>query len=508
MATSPRRTGGRTLIDHDPDRLVWVLSARESSDRREQVGNQLTDLREFVGGIGGRIDREVPENAVSSYKKKRVRLPDGTFGYRVVRPEWEAILTALRRGECNALAVSDIDRATRDPRLLEDLIELVEHYGVYVVSRSGNIDLTTDAGISAARDLVNQRNQESRNTSRRVEDGQRHAALEGKNHGGPHRPFGWRKDRVRVNKREMAHIRRELPRIRAGVKPLTLAKEWNARGIVSVTGTEWRQGTIRNMFINPRMCGMRTYRGEIMRDADGNPVRGVWEPILTDEEHADIVAAWTRSDDSAPSRVTATGSGYRTSHLLSPFVRCGKCNARMVGATRRDRSGVLVEIYRCPAKGAGGCGGISRVAEPIHAYIKALVITDHQRIEFRRTEDLPEWPKARELKELQDRIEESTQRYETGAYTAERYFPSLARMEATEAGLKREERKYLARRESTRAVVANLEDEWDREDFTIEQKQAAIAKTLTAVVILPAGKGSRFGPSQIRPVFREEHAAG
>jgi site-specific DNA recombinase len=144
---------------------------------------------------------EIPENAVSAFKRKRVQLPDGTYGFRVVRPEWEKILTALRRGECNALMVPDLYRATRDPRTLEDLIDAVELYGLYVASRTGNIDLTTDAGISAARDLVNQRNQESRNTSRHVTDGLRHSAMKGRNHGGSKRPYGWRKDRIHLNKR-------------------------------------------------------------------------------------------------------------------------------------------------------------------------------------------------------------------------------------------------------------------------------------------------------------------
>src|SRR6266540_6155226 len=177
---SPRRERGRTLIERAPDQLVWALSARESRvpsgrgiEDPGQVDHQLSDLREFVRGIGGRIEREVPEPNVSSFKRKRVQLPDGTFGYRVVRPDWEAILTALRRGECNALAVVDIHRATRDPRILDDSIDVVEFYGVYVVSMTGNIDLSTDAGIDSARSLVNQRNAESRNTSRRVADGKR-----------------------------------------------------------------------------------------------------------------------------------------------------------------------------------------------------------------------------------------------------------------------------------------------------------------------------------------------
>lgn len=262
MATSsPRRVRGRLLIDRDPDQLVWILLARESSDRERQVGHQLVDLREFVARCGRRVACEVPENDVSAFKRRHVRLPDGTYGYRVVRPEWDKILTALRRGECNALAVSDIDRAMRDPRTLEDLIDVVELYGVYVASMSGNIDLTTDAGISAARTLVNQRNQESRNTSRRVMDGQRHAALGGGNHGGPTRPFGWQKNRIRINKREAAHIRREVPRIIAGVSPLRVAREWNERGIPTVTGATWLASTVRNIFTGPRICGWKVYQG-------------------------------------------------------------------------------------------------------------------------------------------------------------------------------------------------------------------------------------------------------
>src|SRR5262249_551818 len=156
----------------------------------------------------------------------------------------------------NALAVPDIDRSMRDPRTLEDLIDAVEYYGVYVAGMTGNIDLTTDAGISAARTLVNQRNQEARNTARRGRGGPWAAAVEGKNDGGPLRPFGWRKDRMSVSKREKNHIRRELPRIAAGVKSLTLAREWNERGIPTVTGVQWRAATIEKMYLRPRMCGL------------------------------------------------------------------------------------------------------------------------------------------------------------------------------------------------------------------------------------------------------------
>ena len=42
MSTStPRRTGGRTLIDLDPGQLKWILLARESTLRERQLDHQL-----------------------------------------------------------------------------------------------------------------------------------------------------------------------------------------------------------------------------------------------------------------------------------------------------------------------------------------------------------------------------------------------------------------------------------------------------------------------------------
>ena len=479
------------------------MLARESTLRDRQLDNQLTDLRASVASIGGTVDREIPENAVSAFKRKRVQLPDGTYGFRVVRPEWEKILTALRRGECNALMVPDIDRATRDPRTLEDLIDAVELYGLYVASLTGNIDLTTDAGISAARGLVNQRNQESRNTSRRVIGGQRHAAMKGGNHGGYRRPYGWRKDRIQISKREAANIRREIPRILAGVRPITLAREWNERGIPTVMGSKWQAATIKNIFTGPRIAGYVVYQGEILYGPDGKKVRGQWESILTEEEYEAVTAKW-KPDRPVPSRLGAIGKGHGTAYVLSPFVRCGKCNTKMHGGRRNDKNGgPPVEFYRCPAKGQGGCGGVSRLAAPVEAYIKALVIAEQQKIQFRKLDDVPPWPKAGELDDLQARIEESTRRYETGTYTAERYFSSLARMEEREAELKRERRRYEGRQQTRRHAIVNLAEEWDKPDFTMEQKQAAIAETLTAVIIKPVGRNRKFRPDHIVPVFRE-----
>ena len=119
----PRRAGGRTELDVEPATLNWLLYARESEDQEgdaEQVTNQIADLRSFVGQIGGTIGSEYVENDTSAFRKARVPLPDGTYGFRVVRPVWDRAMAELRRGNYNALALLNIDRGMRDPRDLED----------------------------------------------------------------------------------------------------------------------------------------------------------------------------------------------------------------------------------------------------------------------------------------------------------------------------------------------------------------------------------------------------
>jgi site-specific DNA recombinase len=67
-------------------------------------------------------------------------------------------------------------------------------------------------------------------------------------------------------------------------------------------------------------------------------------------------------------------------------------------------------------------------------------------------------------------------------------------MEAAEADLKRQKRRYEGHQQTRNSVLADLVEEWEKPDFTMEQKQAATARILAAVIIKPAGMGQRFPP--------------
>jgi hypothetical protein len=178
----------------------------------------------------------------------------------------------------------------------------------------------------------------------------------------------------------------------------------------------------------------------------------------------------------------------------------------MTGASRKDpRTGARIVLYKCPQKGLGGCGRVSRTAAPIDELITTLVLMEQSQVALRKLEDLPPWDGETDLKTVLAHIKETTEAYEAGMISGGRYFPLLARFEAKEATLRTAKRRHEAKRQARQDSAANLGVEWNRPEFTLEQKQAAIAQSLTAVIIYPAPHpGAKFTPDQITPVWRHD----
>ena len=206
----------------------FPMTGRDIRGRDEQA----KDCRTYVEKRGGTYVYTYEEPDTSAYKRKRVRLPDGRLGYRVIRPIFEAALEDLKRGTApngrriDGLIVYDIDRLTRDNRHLEDAIEVVQHFRRPIVDITGTLDLLTDNGRTVARIVVATANKQSADTSRRV--ARKHRAMQqaGIPTGGQ-RPFGWRKDKRTVNEPEAEAIRYAVRRILAGAPARAVVAEWN-----------------------------------------------------------------------------------------------------------------------------------------------------------------------------------------------------------------------------------------------------------------------------------------
>jgi DNA invertase Pin-like site-specific DNA recombinase len=101
------------------------------------------------------------------------------------------LLEAIRAGEVSRIVVYHVDRLYRQPRELEELIDLAERGRVEVVSVvSGEIDLRTSDGRFVARLLVSVAAKESDDKSRRIRRQKQQVREQGRWPGG-RRAFGW-----------------------------------------------------------------------------------------------------------------------------------------------------------------------------------------------------------------------------------------------------------------------------------------------------------------------------
>jgi DNA invertase Pin-like site-specific DNA recombinase len=103
------------------------------------VARQEETCRELAARLGWDVGRVYVDNDISAYRRKR-------------RPQYTEMLGAIKRGEVDGLIAWHNDRLHRNPRELEDFIDLVEAAGIPVQTVSaGEYDLTTASGRMTAR---------------------------------------------------------------------------------------------------------------------------------------------------------------------------------------------------------------------------------------------------------------------------------------------------------------------------------------------------------------------
>ncbi len=168
--------------------------------------------------------------------------------------------------------------------------------------------------------------------------------------------------RETLGDRSPADLVRDLAaRVLAGESMRRVAMDWNAAGYLSPTGSDWSSTTLSRMLRNPLLAGYAVSRGEVVTDADGQPVR-FHKPLLADDTWADLCAlvagrpAHPRSGVDAP---------------LRGLLRCGRCGGAMARTARGSRGS-----YRCARRSGGGnCAGNTITAPQTEAYITEAVLS-------------------------------------------------------------------------------------------------------------------------------------
>jgi site-specific DNA recombinase len=320
---------------------IYVRISRDSAGEGLGVKRQRTDCEALVKKLGWTVADVYEDNDVSATKRKP-------------RPAYLRMMRDVENGRVQAVVVWDVDRLTRTPRELEDVIDHADRIGLQLASVGGDIDLATEQGRMMARMKGTVARYEIEQSRRRLKAKHKELAASGA-HIGP-RPFGWdfvgtKADRrLVINPAEAAVIRECVQRVLAGEGLWKITNDLNDRGILTSTGRPWVTQVLRRMLLRWRNCGVRTHEG---REA----APGQWEAIIDRPTHERVVALLTD-----PAR-RSNNRGTEAKYLLTSVAYCGECGGYVVGTSeftyqlKNGKTRVYPRAYKCPR---AGCQKVQR----------------------------------------------------------------------------------------------------------------------------------------------------
>jgi site-specific DNA recombinase len=458
------------------------IYARISSDREADglgVARQREDCERLAECKGWKVVERYVDDDVSAWSGKR-------------RPEYARCLDDLRTGTIAGLLVYDLDRLHRQPRELEEFIDLCQQLRLSnVASVSGDIDLTTADGQFQARILGAVAKKESDDKSRRIRRKHEELALNGKVSGGGSRPFGYDDDRKTIRPAEAAIVRECARRFLAGESIRSLCSDLNARRIPAASGGEWSPQSLRRMLGSARIAGQREHKREIVAEA-------VWPGIISKTDSARI-----RGRLADPERRT-NKSARR--YLLVRLLKCGLCGEYLVS---RPRSGGERRYVCAAGSGLSGCGHTYITADPIEAFVVDAILhrLDSAELADALAGRLASEPDAERWQQEADQAQAQL------AELAEEYGQRRITMPEWRAARDPIEKRLSAARKQlgkvSRSTVldgylgnpAALREQWEALDLT--RQHAIVEAVLDHVVVAPARRGyNRFDESRLRPLWR------
>lgn len=477
---------------HKVSAAIYVRISRDAREEGLGVARQRADCEALAARLGWNVAKVYEDNDVSASKGKP-------------RPAYEAMRAAITSGRVNAVIVWDVDRLTRSPRELEDVIDWADKLGLRLASVGGDIDLGTEQGRMLARMKGTVARYEVEQASRRLKRKHRELAEAGRPNGP--RAYGW--DRVRettddgrevtaerVNLAEAAIVQEAARRILEGEALWRIVGDLNARGVTTSTGAPWRPGTLRTVLLRTRNVGDRTHHGVVVS-------KDAFPPILDRHTYERVVATLTD-----PAR-RSNNRGTEVKYLLTSKARCGVCGGYLVGKkgytyrlkNGRDRN--YRPSYICQNR---GCMKITRDMELVDAVAEGVIVGVLERDGVRALGGDPaavDEASAR-IDALDAKLALAADQFADDVITGEQLQRITGRLRPQIEAEKKRRRDALPSSELENLVGPGAGATWARLD--VERRRAVIDALGIIVTVLPVGAGNKgkAGPESVKIEWRSE----
>lgn len=468
---------------------VYVRISKDPDGQSTSPARQEQDCRTFAELHGHEVLRTYSDIDISAYTG-------------VDRPGYEELMADLEAGVIDGVLVWRLDRLTRNFDDLQRLWKLINGRRVTLLAVRDSIDTSTASGVLILRNLVAIAEYESASISDRTRSAKAASARNGHPNPGGMRAFGYTPDKRDLVPEEAAAIREAAERLLAGQSLVSIVSDFNARGIRTPRGKTWLPGTLAAVLVNPRIAGLRAYKGTVVADAK-------WPAIITREQHERLVAL--RKD---PTRRWVP-RGRRPQHLLSGMVECARCGEaaeengeRANRMVNRPEQGRDYYICRKPPLGRG-CGALvsgrqldALVVERVFAALDSPEFT--AALKGPRPADVEV---ARTLEADEDQLKWLGREFGADPLARPAFLEAIAEVETRI----RQNRARLARQHRSAALAAlpedldQLKDLWEH-SWDLDRKRALLDTLIEKVVVQPSTLGSktgrRFDRSRARIVWR------
>ncbi|MFI1409374.1 recombinase family protein [Streptomyces sp. NPDC020707] len=479
------------------------------SDDREGAGlgveRQLKDCKPLAASLGWNVVEIYDDNDMSATNRRKRRK-----GYH-------RMLADVQSGHIDAVIAWHPDRLYRQPRELEDLMDLLDDPELNVelrTARTGAIDLSTPDGRMLARIQVAVAKREVEHRRERILSKVQELVEAGAIHNSGHRAFGY--DRhfdgtgprrtitgETVNEREAAYIKDWANRALEGETLYSLVVEANDNGILTTTGGPWSYQGMRALLRSGRIAGLKEHRGEIKGTA-------VWPAIIPVAKHKALRALL----DTKSAEYRAEHGERRTTarkYPLSGLPRCtcavphtvgvsctckeeGKPHHKMKTSPRGDRP---TGVYVCQKDG-GGCGARTIDIPHFEKAMERLLFAQLEEVEAAVVED-PNDPRPaleEKLGKLERRKAELEVELDEGDRPVREITDALTRVKGRIATVQGELAEQSVKANVLDIDVEDLREAW--EDYSVARKQAVYRGLIEEIIIHPATRPYNvFNPLRI-----------
>jgi site-specific DNA recombinase len=470
------RDDGRSIFEMEPRVAIYVRLSHDRTGQQTATTRQRDAAMAFAALRGWTVVKVYEDVDLSAFQPG------------VVRPEYEALLTAIDQKVVDGVVAWKLDRLVRRPVEFERFWALCQTRGVFLASVTEPLDTSTELGLAFVRILVAFASLESATSGLRLRAKMRERAEQGQPH--PSAPvFGYKPRTWEVDAAQAALIREAAGRVLRGDGLIRIVRDWDRRGVPTVRGgRHWSTTTLRGTLLSRRIVGEREHLGEVV-------AVGQWEPILDR-----VTAAKVRAVLLDPSRRKVQST--RPHHLLSRFIRCGRCGANLRATGGCGRRGLA---YGCPPPPTG-CSRISVSLEPVEVLVIEATFKRIARRGFPGLR-LGAWPAdpgglVSMLDEHAAARKRLAQDYYVDRVISREEFLDARAAITVDMEVKRRDLTPQWRAEALVGIrsTRELRQVWGQ--MSREQRRTLIATELSHVIIEPRpGVGGRFDPTRVKPIW-------